>query len=209
MSSNNGLAPTPPLGWNSWDCYGTTVREAEVKANADYMAEQLARYGWRYVVVDIQWSEPDAKAGGYRPNADLIMDDYGRLLPLSTASRPQPMARASSRSPITFITSDSNSASTSCAASRAMPCSAICRSSIRPITRRTSPIRQASASGMTICTESICRSRARKPITTRSLRSTIRGAWISSKPTTCSGPITPMKSRRSPRRSSAPTARSY
>ncbi len=81
MSSSNGLAQTPPLGWNSWDCYGTTVREAEVKANADYMAAHLAAYGWRYVVVDIQWYEPNAKAGGYRPNADLNMDDYGRLLP--------------------------------------------------------------------------------------------------------------------------------
>jgi hypothetical protein len=81
MTINNGLAPTPPMGWNSWDCYGTTVREEEVKANADYMAEHLARYGWSYVVVDIQWYEPNAKAGGYRSNAELIVDDYGRLLP--------------------------------------------------------------------------------------------------------------------------------
>ncbi len=81
MSSSNGLAQTPPLGWNSWDCYGTTIREAEVKANADYMAAHLAAYGWRYVVVDIQWYEPDAKAGGYRPDADVVMDEYGRLLP--------------------------------------------------------------------------------------------------------------------------------
>ena len=32
------LAATPPMGWNSWDSFGTTVTEAEVKANADYMA---------------------------------------------------------------------------------------------------------------------------------------------------------------------------
>ncbi len=81
MSINNQLARTPPLGWNSWDCYGTTVREVEVKANADYMAAKLAAYGWRYVVVDIQWYEPNAKAGGYRPNAELVMDEFGRLLP--------------------------------------------------------------------------------------------------------------------------------
>jgi alpha-galactosidase len=31
--------PTPPMGWNSWDSYGTTVREEQVKANADWMAE--------------------------------------------------------------------------------------------------------------------------------------------------------------------------
>jgi alpha-galactosidase len=74
-------APTPPMGWNSWDCYGTTVTEAEVKAQADYMARHLARFGWQYVVVDIQWYEPNAKAHGYRENAELVMDGYGRLLP--------------------------------------------------------------------------------------------------------------------------------
>src|SRR6266536_3525212 len=58
----SGLAPTPPMGWNSWDCYGTTVTEAEVKAQADYMRQHLARYGWQYVVVYIQWYEPNAKA---------------------------------------------------------------------------------------------------------------------------------------------------
>lgn len=81
MSKSNHLAARPPMGWNSWDCYGTTVREDEVKANAEFMASRLGRYGWQYIVVDIQWSEPDAKAGGYRSNANLVMDDYGRLMP--------------------------------------------------------------------------------------------------------------------------------
>ena len=69
------------MGWNSWDCYGPSVRESEVKANADYMAKYLARHGWQYVVVDIQWAEPNAGAHGYRPNAELVMDEYGRLTP--------------------------------------------------------------------------------------------------------------------------------
>src|SRR5882757_331594 len=75
------LAPTPPMGWNSWDSYGTTIRENEVKANADTMASKLKQYGWQYVVVDIQWYEPNAQAHGYRPNAKLSMDDHGRLVP--------------------------------------------------------------------------------------------------------------------------------
>ncbi len=33
-------ASTPPMGWNSWDCYGPTAVENEVKANTDYMAER-------------------------------------------------------------------------------------------------------------------------------------------------------------------------
>jgi alpha-galactosidase len=77
----SGLAPTPPMGWNSWDSYGTTIREGEVKANADAMATKLKQYGWQYVVVDIQWYEPNAQAHGYRPNAKLAMDDHGRLVP--------------------------------------------------------------------------------------------------------------------------------
>ncbi len=81
MTLHNGLAATPPMGWNSWDCFGPTVREDEVKANADYMAKHLLKYGWDTIVVDIQWYEPNAKSHGYRPNAELITDEYGRLLP--------------------------------------------------------------------------------------------------------------------------------
>ena len=69
------------MGWNSWDAYGTTVREQNVKANADVMAARLARYGWTYIVVDIQWYEPTATGYGYRPHAQLTMDKYGRLTP--------------------------------------------------------------------------------------------------------------------------------
>jgi alpha-galactosidase len=75
------LAPTPPMGWNSWDSFGTGVTEAEVKANADYMAGRLAKSGWQYIVVDIQWSEPNPQSHGYRPNAELVMDANGRLQP--------------------------------------------------------------------------------------------------------------------------------
>lgn len=74
-------APAPPMGWNSWDSYGTTVREDQVKANADVMARDLARYGWQYIVVDIQWYEPNAQGHDYAPGANLAMDEYGRLIP--------------------------------------------------------------------------------------------------------------------------------
>jgi alpha-galactosidase len=36
------------MGWNSWDSYGTTVREEQVTANADAMASDLASHGWQY-----------------------------------------------------------------------------------------------------------------------------------------------------------------
>ncbi|MFC4402690.1 glycoside hydrolase family 27 protein [Gracilibacillus xinjiangensis] len=74
-------ALTPPMGWNSWDCYGATVTEEEVIGNADYMAEHLKKFGWEYVVVDIQWSEPGAVSSAYRPFVPLDMDEYSRLVP--------------------------------------------------------------------------------------------------------------------------------
>lgn len=77
----NTLAPTPPMGWNSWDCYGATVTEEEVKGNATYIAVHLKASGYEYVVVDIQWYEPGALSSVYRSFADLTMDDYGRLTP--------------------------------------------------------------------------------------------------------------------------------
>jgi alpha-galactosidase len=75
------LAGTPPMGWNSWDAYGTNVREEQVRANADAMARDLAPFGYLYVVVDIQWYQPTAQGHAYIAGASLAMDDYGRLMP--------------------------------------------------------------------------------------------------------------------------------
>ncbi|MCP5521723.1 MAG: NPCBM/NEW2 domain-containing protein [Verrucomicrobiales bacterium] len=74
-------AAKPPMGWNSWDCFATTVTEAQTKVQADYLADHLLSHGWEYVVVDIQWYEPDADSFNYRQNATLTMDDWGRLMP--------------------------------------------------------------------------------------------------------------------------------
>ncbi|MBW8782522.1 MAG: glycoside hydrolase family 27 protein [Verrucomicrobia bacterium] len=74
-------APAPPMGWNSWDCFGTTVTEAQTKAQADFMAEKLKSHGWQYIVVDIQWYEPSAKGHDYKKGAKLTMDAFSRLVP--------------------------------------------------------------------------------------------------------------------------------
>ena len=72
---------TPYMGWNSWDCYGAAVTEDIVRANAEFMAKNLKKYGWEYIVVDIEWAEPNAKNNEYNAFADLAMDEYGRLIP--------------------------------------------------------------------------------------------------------------------------------
>lgn len=75
-------AETPPMGWNSWDCYGPTVREHEVKANTDYMAKHLKEFGWEYVVVDIRWYVENTKSHGYNQTDPIyVLDEYGRYLP--------------------------------------------------------------------------------------------------------------------------------
>ncbi len=75
-------AQTPPMGWNSWDCYGPTVEEHEVKANADYMAANLKEFGWEYVVVDIRWFVENDKAGGYnQTDPRYVLDEWGRYQP--------------------------------------------------------------------------------------------------------------------------------
>lgn len=71
----------PPMGWNSWDCYGAGVTEDELLGNAEFMRDRLKQYGYQYVVCDIQWYEPLAKGNIYNNFADLCMDEYSRLIP--------------------------------------------------------------------------------------------------------------------------------
>lgn len=71
----------PPMGWNSWDCYGAGVTEDELLGNAEFMRDRLKQYGYQYVVCDIQWYEPAAKGNVYNNFADLCMDECSRLIP--------------------------------------------------------------------------------------------------------------------------------
>ena len=82
FTDKNKWAQTPPMGWNSWDCYGPTVEEHEVKANADYMAKYLKKFGWEYIVVDIRWFVENDKAGGYNEtDPRYVIDEFGRYQP--------------------------------------------------------------------------------------------------------------------------------
>lgn len=68
---------SPPMGWNSWDCFGASVTEEEVRANAQYIHDHLMDYGWEYVVVDIQWYEGTADGWMYHDFYPLTLDEYG------------------------------------------------------------------------------------------------------------------------------------
>lgn len=75
------LAALPPMGWNSWDCFGGSVTEEEVLANAEVLASQLLPFGWDTVVVDIQWYEPEPGAHDYEHVSQPTLDEWGRPLP--------------------------------------------------------------------------------------------------------------------------------
>ena len=77
--ARGNLAPTPPMGWNSWDAYGFTITEEQFKANAEQLSA-IKRFGWNTAVIDEGWymANPlgaDLAARGYR------YDGYGRLVP--------------------------------------------------------------------------------------------------------------------------------
>jgi hypothetical protein len=76
-----GLAPTPPMGWNSWNSFGPTITETQALENADIMVAKLLPFGFNVFTVDIQWYEPNANSYEYRKDAELTMDQYGRLQP--------------------------------------------------------------------------------------------------------------------------------
>lgn len=70
-----------PMGWNSWDCFGGSVTEQEVLANAEFMAEHLLPHGWDTVVVDIQWYEDAPGLSDYEAVSRPNLDGHGRPLP--------------------------------------------------------------------------------------------------------------------------------
>jgi alpha-galactosidase len=84
VTATNGqrpIAQTPPMGWNSWDSYGRTLNEESIKANANWIAKNLRRFGWEYVVVDEGWYLANLNAND-DSRVRFEMDEYGRYVPV-------------------------------------------------------------------------------------------------------------------------------
>ncbi|MET4664251.1 glycoside hydrolase family 27 protein [Sphingomonas sp. PvP056] len=75
------LAPRPPMGWNSWNSFATTITEAQAIETARIMAEKLLPSGYDVFTVDIQWYDPDAKSYTYNAKPKPTIDAHGRLIP--------------------------------------------------------------------------------------------------------------------------------
>ena len=94
LPAADGLALTPPMGWNSWNKFGCNVSEKLIKGTADaIVASGMKDAGYQYVVIDDCWQ--------------VSRDATGRIVADPSASPP-----ASRRSPTTSTRRASSSAST-------------------------------------------------------------------------------------------------
>ncbi len=63
--TGQGIALTPPMGWNSWNCWGLSVDDAKVRAAADaFIRTGLADHGWTYINIDDGWEAAARTANG-------------------------------------------------------------------------------------------------------------------------------------------------
>jgi alpha-galactosidase len=68
--SPNGLALTPPMGWNSWNKFGCDIDEKAIRAEADAMVGSGMRdAGYRYIVIDDCWQGARDAQGNIQPDA--------------------------------------------------------------------------------------------------------------------------------------------
>ena len=58
------IALTPPMGWNSWNCWGLSVDDEKVREAARMMNEKLHAYGWTYVNIDDGWEAAERTKQG-------------------------------------------------------------------------------------------------------------------------------------------------
>lgn len=65
IKCGDGLALTPPMGWNSWNCWGLSVSTEKVKASAQALIDKgLIDHGWSYMNIDDGWEAPQRNEKG-------------------------------------------------------------------------------------------------------------------------------------------------
>ncbi|MGA9068941.1 MAG: glycoside hydrolase family 27 protein [Terracidiphilus sp.] len=82
FSTAQSSAPTPPMGWNSWDAYGWTIGEAEFKANAAVLAS-IKQFGWQYAVIDQGWYMENP-LGTKLAERQYLLDGNGIEIPVAS-----------------------------------------------------------------------------------------------------------------------------
>jgi alpha-galactosidase len=73
------IALTPPMGWNSWNCWARVVDAEKLLRTARAMAERLKGHGWTYINVDDSWQGRRAGPGlAIQPNEKF--PDMGKMI---------------------------------------------------------------------------------------------------------------------------------
>ena len=83
VAQSKVLAPTPPMGWNSWDSYGLRINEQQFRENVAALATKLKPFGYVYAVIDEGWYMVNPED---RPKPQLLkyaVDKNGRFIPVT------------------------------------------------------------------------------------------------------------------------------
>lgn len=97
VGGEHKLALTPPMGWNSWNCWAGAVDDAKVRAAADTMlSSTLAAHGFQYINIDDTWEGSRDASGEILTNSKFpdmkALSDYvhSKGLKLGIYSSPGP-----------------------------------------------------------------------------------------------------------------------
>jgi hypothetical protein len=82
QTNAQNVAPSPPMGWNSWDAYGLTIDEADYKANTKVLAGVVG-LGWKYSVIDEGWYMENP-FGAHVLDRKYLWDANGILIPVAS-----------------------------------------------------------------------------------------------------------------------------
>lgn len=97
VGGDHKLALTPPMGWNSWNCWAGAVDDTKVRASTDAMLSSgLAAHGFQYINIDDTWEGNRDPNGEIQTNAKFpdmkSLSDYvhSKGLKLGIYSSPGP-----------------------------------------------------------------------------------------------------------------------
>ncbi len=81
ITIGTNIALTPPLGWNSWNCFARAVDDGKIRAAADAMVSSgLINHGWTYINIDDCWEDSRDENGFIQANAKFpdmnALSDY-------------------------------------------------------------------------------------------------------------------------------------
>ncbi|KQV59539.1 hypothetical protein ASC95_27845 [Pelomonas sp. Root1217] len=83
------LAPTPPMGWNSWNKFACNVSEQLIRQQADAMAASgMKDAGYQYIVIDDCWQKSRDADGNIQADPERFPSGIKASQALTRASRP-------------------------------------------------------------------------------------------------------------------------